>query len=323
MVGSNAGAPDQVELLSVTGTALGAIGPHNASAAAMGSNGNMFFALPGDSSSTVQEYDAAQNLISSFVFAPLSDPRPSAAYIEDMTWGPGGWIWISTFSGNVYSVSTAGVLQGSFDTGTSSPGIATDGTFLYTTEGAGFLNPASHFYRRDTSGNILDSIDTGLNDTLGIGFDSESGTFWIGGFDMLSRVDGSGNVLDQFAVDGVHTGVEVTSSPEPATFVLIAFSLATPLSLQRKKAPENDRLSAAAICASSLRAAVAHRQSAFCPPGHNLGATLTSRLPHGYRCRAIRVFALGRRRNLPIVRDFHKHDPAWTPADSEACSKSK
>ena len=78
--------------------------------------------MPGDSSSTVQEYDAAQNLLGSFVFAPLSDPRPSAAYIEDMTWGPGGWLWISTFSGEVYAVSTSGVLQGSFDTGTSSPG---------------------------------------------------------------------------------------------------------------------------------------------------------------------------------------------------------
>ena len=34
------------------------LGPHNASAAAVDSNGNTFFAIPDDFSSTVWEYDA-------------------------------------------------------------------------------------------------------------------------------------------------------------------------------------------------------------------------------------------------------------------------
>ena len=323
MVGSNGGTPDQVELLSGMGAILGSIGPHNASAAAAGSNGNIFFAIPGDSSSTVQEYDAVQNLIGSFAFAPLSDPRPSAGYIEDMTWGPGGWLWISTFSGEVYSVSPAGVVQGSFDTGVSSPGVATDGTFLYTTEGTGFLNPASHFYRRDTAGNILDSIDTGLNDTLGIGFDSLSSTFWIGGFDMLSRVDGSGNILDQFAVDGVHTGVEVLSSPEPTPLVLIAFSLAALFLLSGKKTVRRWLVCVAfGICASSLGAAVTTPAIGILPASPQpvgtkitltVSATDTDAGPIRYRFR-VRPTA----GTFSTVRDFAPNaNLVWTPADTD------
>ena len=164
VVGSNASTPDQIEVFSQLGSLLGVIGPHNASAAAVDSGGNMFFAIPGDNSSTVQEYDVMQNLLMSFVFTPPSDTRLAAGFIEDMTWGPGGRLWISTFSGEVYSVSSAGIIQSSFDTGTSSPGVATDGTNLYTTEGFGFVDPAPHFYRRDTAGNILWHFGNGPSD---------------------------------------------------------------------------------------------------------------------------------------------------------------
>ena len=252
---------------------------------AVDSNGNTFFAIPDDFSSTVWEYDPTQNLLGSFVFTPPSDSRDSAGYIEDMTWGPGGWLWISTFSGEIYAISSAGALQSSFDTGASSPGVTTDGTYLYTTEGAGFFNPASHFYRRDTSGNVLDTVDTGLNDTLGIGFDSQSGTFWIGGFDVVSRVDASGNVLEQFAVDGVHTGLEVVASasteslatPEPATLAFMALGLAALFLRSRKKAAQSlTSCLAAAICVSSLGAAVTTPAIGILPAGPQpVGATFT------------------------------------------------
>ena len=310
LVGSNASTPDQVELLSGTGIVQGVIGPHNASAAAVDSNGNTFFAIPDDFSSTVWEYDPTQNLLGSFVFTPPSDSRDSAGYIEDMTWGPGGWLWISTFSGEIYALSSTGALQGSFDTGASSPGVTTDGTYLYTTEGAGFFNPASHFYRRDTSGNVLDTVDTGLNDTLGIGFDSQSGTFWIGGFDVVSRVDASGNVLEQFAVDGVHTGLEVVArlhgiARDTGTGDSRLHGIGTGSALFPQ--PEKGRTKFDLLPGGrDLRKFAGRRRHHTgnrrrCPPGRNPSAPPSpSRLlqPIPMPGRSVTVFASDRRRNL-------------------------
>ncbi len=331
LVGSNAGTPDQVEFLSTTGIVQGTVGPNNASAAAVDSSGNTFFAIPDDFSSTVWEYDPTQSLIGSFVFTPPTDARDSAGYIEDMAWGPGGWLWISTFSGEIYAVSSAGAVQSSFDTGVSSPGVTSDGTYLYTTEGFGFFDPASHFYRRDTSGNVLDTVDTGLNDTLGIGFDSATNSFWIGGFDVVSRVDASGNVLDQFAVDGVHTGLEVPSavsvesvaSPEPATLAFMTMGLAALFLRGRKKAARNAASCVAAvICASSLHAAVTTPVIGTLPAGPQpVGATLTFTAsatdtdpgPIRYRFR-VRPAA----GTFSMVRDFAPNATlAWTPADTD------
>jgi hypothetical protein len=329
LVGSNAISPDQVQLLSGTGVVQGVTGPHNASAAAVDSSGNTFFAIPDDFSSTVWEYDPTQNLLGSFVFTPPSDSRDSAGYIEDMTWGPGGWLWISTYSGEVYALSSAGTVQDSFDTGVSSPGVTTDGTFLFTTEGAGFFNPASHFYRRDTSGNVLDTIDTGLNDTLGIGFDSQTNTFWIGGFDVVSQVDASGNVLGQFALDGVHTGLEAAAplasvaSPEPATLAFMALGLTALFLRGRKKAAQRSASClVVGICASSMGAAVTTPVLGVLPAGPQpVGATLTFTVsatdidpgPIRYRFR-VRPAA----GTFSMVRDFAPNTTlAWTPADTE------
>ena len=258
------------------------------------------------------------------MFTPPSDSRDSAGYIEDMTWGPGGWLWISTYSGEVYAVSSAGAVQGSFDTGVSSPGVTTDGTFLYTTEGAGFFNPASHFYRRDTSGNVLDTIDTGLNDTLGIGFDSQTNTFWIGGFDVVSRVDASGNVLDQFAVDGVHTGTRShVASPEPATLAFMALGLAALFLRGRKKAARTIGLLRGGRHLRQFAGRRCHhagdRDSARRP--QPVGATLTFTAsatdidpgPIRYRFR-VRPAA----GTFSMVRDFAPNATlAWTPADTD------
>src|SRR5437016_9251363 len=63
LVGSNASAPDQVQRTDDAAALLALIGPHNASAAVRNSIGHTFFAIPGDTSSTVEEYDGAQNLI--------------------------------------------------------------------------------------------------------------------------------------------------------------------------------------------------------------------------------------------------------------------
>ena len=233
LVGSNATPPlDQIQLVSESGTVLGAIGPAGASAAAVDAGGRLFFALPGDTSTTVQEYDPGMNLINTFVFTAPSDQRAFSSYIVDLGWGMAS-LWASTFTGVVYQLLPSGSVQSSFDTGVSSPGITTDGTALYTSEGLAGPNNASPFiYQNDTAGNILGTINSGLNDTLGIGI-AGNGTFWIGGFDVLSHVDARGNLLQQFPIDGEHTGVEVLA-PEPSTIWLACLS-SLPLLLSRKE----------------------------------------------------------------------------------------
>ena len=305
------------------------VGPNSASAATVDSSGNTFFAIPDDFSSTVWEYDPTQNLLGSFVFAPPSDSRDSAGYIEDMTWGPGGWLWISTYSGGIYALSSTGALQGSFDTGTSSPGVTTDGTYLYTTEGAGFFNPASHFYRRDTSGNVLDTVDTGLNDTLGIGFDSQSNSFldWRVRRNLPRRRVGQrprpvcGGRRPHRRRSRGRLGIGRISGTGDSRFHGIGPDGAL-FPWPEKAAQSLTACLAAAICASSLRAAVTTPAIGILPAGPQpVGATLTFTAsatdtdagPIRYRFR-VRPTA----GTFSIVRDFAPNTTlAWTPADSD------
>jgi hypothetical protein len=291
----------------------------------MDAAGNTFYALPGDAASIVQEFDPAQNLIGSFVFSAPSDVRDSASYIEDMTWGLGGWLWLSTYSGEVYSLSANGVIQSSFDTGATSPGITTDGTYLYTTQGAGLIDPASNVYIWDASGNLVGSFDTFLNDTLGIGYDSLTSTFWIGGFDVLSNVDSAGNLLDQYANDGVHTGLEVVNTPEPSTALLAGFAAALIFVLRADWRARCQRIAALLGCclgAISLHAAVSTPVvgSSLTSP-QPLGTTITFTAsatdtdagPIRYRYRTRPTTGI-----FSTVRDFSPTTTlAWTPNDTD------
>ena len=239
LLGSNATPPnDQIALVTTSGSVSGVTGPNNASAAALDGSGNLFVALPGDDASTVQEFNPALMLLGSFMFVAPSDQSPSASYIVDLGWGISS-LWASTFTGMVYQLSTTGNVLGSFDTGVTAPGVTSDGSSIYTTAGLGLLDAAPFLYQRDTSGNIVSTIDTGLNDTLGVGFDASTNSFWIGGIDVLSQVDPQGSILQQFALDGEHTGVEVgtletAEVPEPTTMLLAGLSILGMALLRRK-----------------------------------------------------------------------------------------
>ncbi len=227
LVGSNGGPPnDHIETVSPAGTVTGLIGPSGASAATLDAAGNLFFAIPGDPSSTIQEYTPSMALLNSFDFTAPTDTRPFASYVTDLGWGLSS-LWASTFTGVVYRLSETGTVLSSFDTGATSPGVTISGSSVYTTAGIAGSQSASPFlYQRDVSGNILKTIDTGLNDTLGVGFDASTNAFWIGGFDVLSQVSPQGTVLQQFSLEGEHTGVEVAlAAPEPGTPLLVAIGL--------------------------------------------------------------------------------------------------
>jgi hypothetical protein len=240
-MGSNGTAPnDQIQMVTPAGLVAGVLPPHDASAAALDGNGNLFVALPGDIVSTIQEFNSFLTQIGSFTFSAPVDTRPSASYIVDLGWGMSS-LWASTFSGMVYQLSTAGAVLSSFDTGVSSPGVTSDGTSLYTTSGLGLFSAAPFVYQRTSSGAITNTIDTGLNDTLGIGFDASTNSLWIGGIDVLSQVSLQGSVLQQFALDGEHTGVEVGDLQpaaavfEPTTMLLVGIGSAG-IGLLRRKA---------------------------------------------------------------------------------------
>jgi hypothetical protein len=216
------------------GATLGSFGNPGSSAAALDGLGTVYTVEPGDASSTFRLFDASQNLLSSFVFSTgIDNGNGSPDYITDLAWGGNGTLWASGFNGVIYHLNLSGTVLSSFDTGVLDTGIATDGVHLYTTSGSSlFNNPASIIYQRDFSGSILNSIDTGLPDTLGLGFDTSDGSFWVGGVDQFSHVSASGAILNTFQADGFHTGLEIgdigstpTAVPESSSMMLLGGGL--------------------------------------------------------------------------------------------------
>ena len=132
-----------VQEYSADGTLLGTVGPAGGAASASDTNGDLFIAIPGLDSSTIDEYGPSLNLLNSFTFTAPGDNRTDAAYITDMSGGDSGTLWVSTYSGEVYNLAADGSVLSSFDTGDTSPGVAFDGTTLYTTSGPGFANAST------------------------------------------------------------------------------------------------------------------------------------------------------------------------------------
>jgi len=257
LTGSDGSGP--VQLLANNGSTIGTIGQTDGTAAASNGLGGFFVATPGDTSSTINVYDSSRTLVNSFAFTPTADTRASAGYITDLSWGSAGSLWVSTYSGEVYHLSGAGSVLSSFDTSVTAPGVAFDGSSLYTSTGPGFASPNPFLDQRDASGSILKTINTGLNDTLGLGYDPVSNTLWVGGIDALTQVSLTGAILQSFAVDGTHYGVDValappvTSIPEPSTWsLLLASGLLVLLCNRKLRTCAVRGVVAAAMCATPL-----------------------------------------------------------------------
>ncbi len=281
VVGADGVGP--IEIYASDGTPITAYGPSEGTAGASDGLGGLFVAIPGFSSSTINVYGMSSNLLSSFFFTAPGDNRSDAAYITDLSWGAGGTLWIATFTGEIYHVASNGGILSSFDTGTTAPGVAFDGANLYTTSGPSLFSGGPFIYQRDLSGNILNTIDTGLPDTLGIGYDSADSSLWIGGIDILSQVDLSGNILQILSVDGTHYGVDVEqagtlgSVPEPSNYLLILTGMIGLVVWKRRIKPYiSSGLVLLALALSPARAAITISSLSASPSGSQpVGTAIT------------------------------------------------
>ena len=210
---------------SVTQASLGFFGQTGATGSALDGAGHVYTVAPSFGNNVIQKYDAAQNVVASFIAAI------NGQWIEDMTYGGGGTLWVSTFEGDVFHIDGAGNVLSSFTTGGSLVGVATDGAFLYTTTG---FNGDNTITKRLFDGSVVSIVTTGFGGGGGIGYDASDNTFWVGYLGgQLRHFDVAGNLLGGFitstannALDGLEVG-EITEAavPEPTVLTLLGVSL--------------------------------------------------------------------------------------------------
>src|SRR5581483_815280 len=194
-----------IQRYDLDGNLLGSFGPSGATGVALDGMGHVFLVQPADTESVISTYDASNNPLNSITFTSGTDNGNGfPGYINGATWGAGS-LWLAGYNGMVYRVNTAGVVLSSFDTGSTFTGVATDGTYLYTTQGLG----GGNIIKRNLDGSVISTIVTGLSESFGLGFDAASGAFYVGGSDVVTRVDSTGMVLGALSIPGIHTGLAV------------------------------------------------------------------------------------------------------------------
>ena len=225
LVGASGGGP--VQEFSTSGTLLGSFGSASSTGAAFDGLGDVFTIQPGDNSSTISEYNSTNQLITSFLFSGgISNSFGFPGFLDSIVYGGSSTFWVAGFNGFVYHINASGGVLSSFDSGNANTGVTTDGTSLYTTSGFG----NNLIYQWAPSGTPLATIFTPLPDTLGVGYDSASHSLFVGGSDVVSQLDLSGNLLNSFAITGINTAIDVgtlgsgppppPTVPEPGTWAL-------------------------------------------------------------------------------------------------------
>ncbi len=241
---------------------------------------SIYLATPGDTSSVITEYNDAADSLSSFTFNPgvaqsglPGDPSYSPGYIMDMAWGGADTFWLSVLNGMIYHIDDSGQILSSFQAAAYT-GIATDGTNLYTTGGTA----SGNIYQWDMLGNQIQTITTGLNpgEAYGIGYDSTSNSFWVGGTDIVSNVSTTGLVLSQFSSPGLNVGIDTgTPLPEPGTWFLAGSSLLL-IGLVRKRQARGLAAVAALCLVPVLRADISMTVSASPGAIQPVGTTIVT-----------------------------------------------
>lgn len=227
LVGASGGGP--VQEFSTSGSLLGSFGSSSSTAAAFDGMGDVFTIEAGDTSSTISEYNSTNQLITSFLFnSGINNSFGFPGFLDSIVYGGSSTFWVAGYNGIVYHINSTGGLLSSFDSGNANTAVTTDGTSLYTTSGFG----NGLIYQWTPSGTQLNSIFTPLPDTLGIGYDSTTQSLFVGGSDVVSQLDLSGNLLNSLSIAGVNSAIDVgtlgssgpppppPTVPEPSTWAL-------------------------------------------------------------------------------------------------------
>jgi len=147
-------------------------------------------------------------------------------------------LWVGLNTGEVQHITTSGTLLSSFDPGHGFfPGITTDGTYLYLTDG---LYGTGAIETWTFGGTMLSSVSTGFAQNLGIGYDASDSTFWVGYYEIVRHFDSSGNLLGSISGglgawhDGIDVG-EIGTVPDASIMFLLGPTLIGLVSLGRKR----------------------------------------------------------------------------------------
>ena len=166
-----------VQVYTEAGVFAGPWGMSGATGTALDGAGHVYTVQPGGSDSVITKYDANQNGIGTIHFTSgIENGNGSPSWIEDMAYAGNNTLWLSGFNGIVYRINSAGNILTDWDTGHTYVGIATDGSFVYTT--TGFFSGNTEIDKWTLAGAFVSSFST----TTGVGqgglaYDSADGTF--------------------------------------------------------------------------------------------------------------------------------------------------